>query len=339
MNVFKRLYWLFDRFFKELGPFVDLFARIWVSKLLVQQGLQQLHYWRSNIFAFQSYYHFKFINPTGALFLTTFLEFVLPFFLVLGLGGRLPAFITFLFLLYAMVVNPFIWTQDGYLMLQTFILWEIVLFLLMTHGPQTFALDRLIARVIRQYRPQLLERPKGFVKLFLSFERFFDRLSPLADLTARIWMAQIFLWVGLSRIQTWSTTLFMFWYVYQMPPPFTNAPNVVAILTTLLFTGGTLLLMLGMVGRLIPFFMFKVNLVTSVMIPFLRTQEGIPALNHHILWGLVLMFIMTYGPGPISVDNAIMQIYKKYPTKKTKVVISLFVISFFATFIYWLAKI
>ncbi len=335
MDIFKRLYWLFDRFFQELKPFVDLFARVWVSKLLIQQGLQQVKYWQANVFAFQSYYHLKFIHPTLALFLTTALEFILPIFLVLGLGGRLPAFITFLLLLESMLATPFLWTQDGYLMLQSFILWEIALILLVTHGPQLFSLDRLIEARIKKRNPQAFEKPSKLLQAYFQFERFFDRLSPIADLIARVWMARIFLLTGLSRLETWSTTLFMFWYVYQMPPPFTNGPNIVAILTTLLFIGGSIFLILGVAGRLMSFCLFKVNFVTSVMIPFLRTHEGIPALNQHILWGLVLMMMMTYGPGTITLEGLIHQIYKRYPTKKTKIYITC-VTTLFAMFVAYL---
>lgn len=316
MGVFKRLYWLFDRFFKELQPFVDLFARVWVAHLFLQQVLQHIHYWPSYIFVFQSYFHHTMINPVVALNLLTFLECVTPIFLVLGLGGRIPILMSFLILMYYGVINPFIWTSMGYLKLQTFYLYGIILVLLMTHGSQLFSLDRLISYIIRKRKPELIERPKGIVRAFLRFESFFERLSPTGDVIARVWMSKIFFWVGVSRIQTWSTTLFMFWYVYQMPPPFTNIPNVVAISTTLLFTLGVLLLVLGIGGRLIPFFMFKFNIVTSVMIPFLRTEDGLAALNQHILWGLVLLMMLTYGPGKYSLDAVFIKLLQKHKSKK-----------------------
>src|SRR5574337_2081754 len=99
MGIFKRLWWLFDRFFKELTPFVDLFARVWFARLLRQQVLQQVQHWNANVFAFQS---------SIILIVLTVLEGLAAIFLSFGLGGRVPAFITFLILLYSVATNIFL---------------------------------------------------------------------------------------------------------------------------------------------------------------------------------------------------------------------------------------
>ena len=44
-----------------------------------------------------------------------------------------------------------------------------------------------------------------------------DRLLPLADLGARLYIAKVFFMSGLNKIQDWQTTLYLFTEEYKVP--------------------------------------------------------------------------------------------------------------------------
>ena len=53
--------------------------------------------------------------------------------------------------------------------------------------------------------------------LLYGFARAMDYLSPLFDLGIRLWIANIFFKAGLSKIQSWDSTLMLFEYEYEVP--------------------------------------------------------------------------------------------------------------------------
>lgn len=123
-----------------------------------------------------------------------------------------------------------------------------------------------------------------------------DPLQPLAALVARLYVAQVFWWSGLTKLRDWDTTLFLFTDEYKVP---LLPPAVAAVMGT----GGELvlpvLLALGLGGRWAALGLCVVNAVAVVSL----TEIAPAALQQHMLWGAFLAGVAVYGPGNWSVDR------------------------------------
>lgn len=117
----------------------------------------------------------------------------------------------------------------------------------------------------------------------------------LAQLAARWHVAQVFFLSGLTKLRDWDTTLALFQDEYRvplLPPP----------LAAVLGTGGELLLpvllLLGLGGRFAALGLSVVNVVAVLSLAELPE----PALNLHIFWGSLLLGLLLWGPGRLSLD-------------------------------------
>ena len=127
-----------------------------------------------------------------------------------------------------------------------------------------------------------------------------DMLQPLALLMARLYIAQVFFLSGLSKIRDWETTLALFENEYQVP---LLSPTGAAWLGT----GGELLLplllVLGLAGRLAAAGLSVVNVVAVLSLPEIAPA----ALQQHQFWGSLLLGLLLWGPGRLSLDRLIGQ--------------------------------
>ena len=143
-----------------------------------------------------------------------------------------------------------------------------------------------------------LRAPAGLVRPIQSLHAGLDRLRPLAALLARLHMAQVFFWAGLTKLRDWDTTLDLFAYEYQVP---LLPPPVAAVLGT----GAELLLpallALGLGSRVAALGLFAVNAVAVISLPDMPQA----AFQLHVFWGSLLAGLAIYGPGPWSVDCAV----------------------------------
>lgn len=136
-------------------------------------------------------------------------------------------------------------------------------------------------------------------RLISPILRLFDFLTPLGDLIARVWIAEIFFSSALTKIQSWQSTLSLFDSEYSVPLlPYHWAAY--------LGTGAELvlpiMLVIGLGGRITIFIFFVFNLVALYSYPFLWTEEGSVGFEQHVLWGMILMLLMFHGPGKLSLD-------------------------------------
>lgn len=136
---------------------------------------------------------------------------------------------------------------------------------------------------------QLLLRLDEFARPWLPW------LQALALLAVRLFLLSVFFRSGLSKLQDWEGTLFLFQEEYHVPvlPPMVAA---------LMGTAGELvlssLLALGVLTRPAALGLFMVNLVAAISYPDL-TPAG---LKDHHLWGVLCMVLALFGPGALSVD-------------------------------------
>ena len=122
-----------------------------------------------------------------------------------------------------------------------------------------------------------------------------ETLQPLALLAARLYVAQVFFLSGLTKIRDWETTLALFENEYQVP---LLSPTLAAWLGT----GGELalpvLLALGLAGRFAAAGLSVVNIVAVLSL----AEIAPAALQQHQFWGSLLIGLLLWGPGRLSLD-------------------------------------
>jgi putative oxidoreductase len=121
-------------------------------------------------------------------------------------------------------------------------------------------------------------------------------LSTIFDLGIRIWVAQVFFKSGLTKIDNWDSTVFLFGNVYSVP---VLPPEVAALLATTAELGLPVLLLIGFATRLGALGLFILNYVAVISFP----DMGAVGIKDHILWGVMLAMIFFHGPGRIAIDE------------------------------------
>jgi putative oxidoreductase len=137
-----------------------------------------------------------------------------------------------------------------------------------------------------------LEMPARLIQRAIRAVEF---AIPVFDLAIRLYVANVFFKSGLTKIQSWSSTLALFEYEYAVP---LLPPAVAAYLGT----AGELvlppLLALGLAGRATALALFVFNLVAVYSYPDI-SDAGV---KDHILWGWLLAVSFFHGTGKLSLD-------------------------------------
>ena len=121
-------------------------------------------------------------------------------------------------------------------------------------------------------------------------------LAPVLDHAIRIWVGMVFFQSGLTKIQSWDTTLSLFENEYAVP---LLPPQLAAVMGTAAELALPVFLVLGLGGRLAAGALFVFNIIAVVSYPDL----GEVGLKDHQYWGLLLLVVLLHGPGKISVDH------------------------------------
>ncbi|RTZ64677.1 MAG: DoxX family protein [Aquificaceae bacterium] len=128
-------------------------------------------------------------------------------------------------------------------------------------------------------------------------------VRPLLLLGFRLYLAQVFFMSGLTKIKTWSTTLSLFEYEYNVP---ILPPQIAAYMAT----AGELILpaalVLGLFNRPAALGLFILNLVAAISYPDISTA----GMKDHIIWGTMLAVLFTFGPGTLSIDKILSNRWK-----------------------------
>ena len=133
-------------------------------------------------------------------------------------------------------------------------------------------------------------------RIYGLFERTCDALAPLFQLAIRLYVAQVFFRAGLIKFNSWDSTLTLFEYEYQVP---VLSPYLAAVFGTGAELVLPVFLVLGLGGRAAALALFIFNIMAVVSYP------GLPeiALKDHYLWGALLLVIVLFGPGRLSLDS------------------------------------
>jgi len=129
-------------------------------------------------------------------------------------------------------------------------------------------------------------------------------LQHVALLGARLYVAYVFFMPGLTTIEDWDTTLWLFEEEYSVP--LLNHE-----FAAFLATGGELilpvLLAIGLATRFSAMGLFIVNVVAVISLE----DIAVAAYNLHLIWGILLANVFIFGAGYLSADKQI----SKYLTK------------------------
>jgi putative oxidoreductase len=129
-------------------------------------------------------------------------------------------------------------------------------------------------------------------------------LAPLFDLAIRLYVAQVFIRSGLTKIQSWDSTVALFANEYAVP---LLPPEIAAYLGTAAELCLPPLLALGVAGRLVALALFVFNIVAASSYPDI-SEAGI---KDHILWGVLLAVTFFHGPGKLSIDYLLQRWYAR----------------------------
>jgi putative oxidoreductase len=118
---------------------------------------------------------------------------------------------------------------------------------------------------------------------------------PVIQLLFRLAIASVFLKAGLNKIASWELTVQLFADEYKVP---VLPADLAATMATSFEIGCSILLAVGLATRLATLPLFG-------MIAVIQTFVYPHAYAEHLTWASILIFLLTRGAGPWSVDRAI----------------------------------
>jgi putative oxidoreductase len=117
----------------------------------------------------------------------------------------------------------------------------------------------------------------------------------LLQFLLRFSMASVFWHAGMTKIASWDTTIALFRDEYMVP---ILPPEIAASLAATVELTCPVLLVLGLASRLATLPMLGMTFVIEV---FVYPEQWI----EHLMWASILVFILTRGPGLLSLDHLI----------------------------------
>jgi putative oxidoreductase len=127
-----------------------------------------------------------------------------------------------------------------------------------------------------------------------------DRLQPLVLLGARLAVAVPFLRSGLAKAGDFDNTVFLFTEEYRVP---LLSPAGAAVAGTAAELVLPVLLVLGIATRFGALALAAVNALAVYAYAHVLLEPGFEAaVGQHTLWGVLLLFVVAFGPGRVSLD-------------------------------------
>jgi len=132
-----------------------------------------------------------------------------------------------------------------------------------------------------------------FHKCICKTNCIFSAFNPLVNLVARLYIANIFFKSGLTKIDNWSATLYLFEHEYKVP---LLSFSIAALIATFVELVGSVTLAFGLATRYAATALFFMTLVMNF------TYHEMPE-NYY--WMIILAMIVTQGGRKISIDYLI----------------------------------
>lgn len=121
----------------------------------------------------------------------------------------------------------------------------------------------------------------------------------------RVWVALAFWQAGLVKTASPETTRYLFENLYHVP---LLPPDTAAFLGTWIELIVPWFIGLGLLGRPFALFLFVYNIIAFASYPalwphgFWHDLFGTAAFADHKVWGLMLLAVIAWGPGKLSLD-------------------------------------
>ncbi|MEP6875841.1 MAG: DoxX family protein [Burkholderiales bacterium] len=145
---------------------------------------------------------------------------------------------------------------------------------------------------------------KNLIQRGLLVTGLLDRLQPLLLLAARLYVSLIFFRAGMLKLADWSSTLALFRDTYKVP---LLSPELAAYVGTFGELVFPVLIVLGLAGRLSAAGLFVVNVMAVASYLDLFGFECPAGINSHYYWGSVLLALVVFGPGKMSLDEFVLR--------------------------------
>jgi putative oxidoreductase len=117
----------------------------------------------------------------------------------------------------------------------------------------------------------------------------------VVELAMRIGVASIFFKSGLTKIASWESTVQLFAFEYQVP---VLPPEIAAYLGTFNELVCSLMVAIGLFARLGAAALLGMTFVIQVFVYPDNWAD-------HLLWASILAYVLTRGPGVLSLDHLI----------------------------------
>lgn len=139
-----------------------------------------------------------------------------------------------------------------------------------------------------------------FSQLQKAYDNVFSvislQLTPIILLLFRLYVAWVFFKSGLTKIQTWDSTLYLFELEYQVPLiPWELAAYLGTAAELLL----PVLITIGFMTRFMSLLLFGFNIVAVYSYPVL--WDG--GFYDHKLWGVMILANVLWGAGYLAIEN------------------------------------
>src|ERR1035437_8636774 len=130
--------------------------------------------------------------------------------------------------------------------------------------------------------------------------RLLNPLQSVFALGTRLYVSWQFLKSGYLKVTSWDSTLYLFENEYHTP---LMSPHVAAVAGSFGELFFPTLLVVGFMSRLSAIGLFAVNAMAVISYSQVLLAEGAEAaLGQHFLLGTLLLYLIIYGPGKLSLD-------------------------------------
>ena len=133
-------------------------------------------------------------------------------------------------------------------------------------------------------------------KAYCAFNELMEKLTPVALLAGRLYIARIFLKSGIKKAKDMNGAEMLFKYEYELPLIPADIAAYLATAAEIIFP---IMLILGMAARFGAIGIFIMVLVIELLV--------FPGTTEHYYQMIILGIIMTHGAGKLSVDHLLLK--------------------------------
>jgi len=121
--------------------------------------------------------------------------------------------------------------------------------------------------------------------------------SSVLQLMFRIAIAAVFWSSGLTKIASWDTTVVLFRDEYMVP---LLPPEIAAVISATFELSCSVLIIVGLATRLATLPLLGMTFVIEVFVYWAM----------HFMWASILLFLLTKGPGIVSLDHCLKRAFR-----------------------------